>query len=84
METDPLFVEVAKFIAEELSVPQEKVTPEASFINDLGADSLDLVELQMSLEEKYKMSIPEDVGNKFTKVQDVIDFIKKINPSAKS
>ncbi len=83
MEKDPFFVEITKFISERLSVPEEKVTPEASFINDLGADSLDLVELQMSLEEKYSISIPEEEGNKFSTVQDVIDFMKKINPPVK-
>lgn len=81
MEKDPFFVEVAKFISKEFSVPEEKITPEASFINDLEADSLDLVELQMALEDKYKISIPDEEGKKFLTVQDVVNFLKKVRPS---
>ena len=82
MESYPDFSEVARIISEKLDVPAEQVTLQASFINDLGADSLDLIELQMTLEETYPISISDEQGGKFTIVQDVIDFLKKQNPPA--
>lgn len=71
----PSFPELAGLLSEQLSVPKEIITPQSSFINDLGADSLDLVELQMMLEEKYKIYIPEKEGNRFKTVQDILDYI---------
>merc|ERR1719235_2631230 len=68
--------DVKKMIAEQLSVDEAKVTNEATFIGDLGADSLDAVELIMALEEKYGVEIPEEEAQKLTTVQSVIDYAK--------
>jgi acyl carrier protein len=67
---------VKKIIAEKLSVDLEEVVPEASFVDDLGADSLDLVELIMSMEEEFDTDISDEDAEKITTVQDAIDFIK--------
>ncbi|MDQ1330978.1 MAG: acyl carrier protein [Thermodesulfobacteriota bacterium] len=66
---------VKKIISEKLGVEIEKVVPEASFIDDLGADSLDLVELIMTMEEEFEMDISDEAAEKLVKVKDVIDFI---------
>jgi acyl carrier protein len=68
---------VRKIIAEQLSVPEEDVTPDATFVDDLGADSLDLVELIMAMEEAFEVSIPDEDAEKIKKVQDAIDYIAK-------
>ncbi|MDZ7640995.1 MAG: acyl carrier protein [Desulfurivibrio sp.] len=65
-------------IAEQLSVDKDKVVPKASFIDDLGADSLDLVELIMAMEEAFDIEIADEVAEKITTVQDAIDHIKQI------
>ncbi len=70
---------VKKIVAEELDVPAEKVIREASFINDLGADSLDTVELVMRLEEEFEMDIPDQDAEKIATVGDAIDYIEKNN-----
>ncbi len=67
---------VKEIIVEQLSVSDEEVVPEASFVDDLGADSLDLVELVMVLEEKFGQEIPDEAAEKIQTVQDAIDFIK--------
>ncbi|MBU0986779.1 MAG: acyl carrier protein [Proteobacteria bacterium] len=66
---------VRKIVAEKLSVDLEEVVPQASFIDDLGADSLDLVELIMSMEEEFDMEISDEEAEKLVTVQDVINFI---------
>lgn len=66
-------------IAEQLSVDKDKVVPKASFIDDLGADSLDLVELIMAMEEAFDIEIADEVAEKITTVQDAIDHIKQIS-----
>ena len=66
---------VKKIIAEKLSVDIEEVVPEASFVDDLGADSLDLVELIMSMEEEFDIDIPDEDAEKLVTVKDVFDFI---------
>ena len=68
---------VKKIIEDQLSVSAEQVTNEASFIDDLGADSLDTVELVMAFEEEFKLQIPDDIAEKITNVQQAIDHIKK-------
>jgi acyl carrier protein len=68
---------VKKIIAEKLSVDLEEVVPEASFVDDLGADSLDLVELIMSMEEEFDMDISDEDAEKLVTVQDAIDYITK-------
>ena len=66
---------VKKIIAEKLSVDLEEVVPEASFVDDLGADSLDLVELIMSMEEEFDIDIPDEKAEKLVTVQDAMDYI---------
>ena len=66
---------VKKIIAEQLGVEEEEVTPEASFIEDLGADSLDTVELIMAFEEEFGIEIPEEEAEKIATVQNAIDYI---------
>jgi acyl carrier protein len=66
---------VKKIIAEKLSVDLEEVVPEASFVDDLGADSLDLVELIMSMEEEFDIDIPDEKAEKLITVQDAMDYI---------
>lgn len=68
---------VQKIVAEQLGVAEEKVKPEASFTEDLGADSLDTVELVMALEEGFDIEIPDDAAEKIATVQDAVDYIEK-------
>ena len=68
---------VKGIIAEQLGVKPEEVTPEASFIDDLGADSLDTVELVMALEEEFSVEIPDEDAEKMTKVSDAIKYIEE-------
>ena len=67
---------VKSIIVEQLGVDEEEVTPDASFVDDLGADSLDTVELVMALEEEFETEIPDEDAEKITTVQQAIDFIK--------
>ena len=67
---------VKAIIAEQLGVGPEEVTPDASFIEDLGADSLDIVELVMALEEEYDLEITDEQAEKIRTVQDVVKFIE--------
>ena len=69
---------VIDIIVEQLSVEKDKVVPGASFVDDLGADSLDLVELIMAMEEAFGIEIPDEVAEKITTVQDAIDHVKKV------
>ena len=66
---------VKKIVADHLAVDEAKVTDEASFIDDLGADSLDTVELVMAFEEEFECEIPDDAAEKIQTVKDAIDFI---------
>lgn len=66
---------VKDIIAKQLGVDMEKVTPEASFIEDLGADSLDTVELVMAFEEAFNIEIPDEDAEKILKVQDAVKYI---------
>ena len=66
---------VRDIIEKELGVEREKLTDEASFIEDLGADSLDIVELVMAFEEEFGVEIPDDAAEKITTVRDAIDYI---------
>jgi acyl carrier protein len=67
---------VKEIVCEQLGVGEEEVTQEASFIEDLGADSLDIVELVMALEEEYEMEISDEDAEKIKTVQDVINYIE--------
>ena len=66
---------VKKIVVEHLGVEAEKVSEESSFIDDLGADSLDIVELVMAFEEEFGVEIPDDAAEKITTVKDAIDYI---------
>ena len=68
---------VTKLVCEQLGVKEEEVTPEASFVEDLGADSLDTVELVMALEEEFETEIPDEEAEKITTVQQAIDYVTK-------
>jgi len=72
---------VIDIVAEQLGVDKEKVTSETSFVNDLGADSLDTVELVMELEEEFDINIPDDAAEKIQTVGQAIDFIQKAQAS---
>ena len=67
---------VKKIIVEQLGVKEEDVKPEASFVGDLGADSLDTVELVMALEEEFDIEIPDEEAEKSTTVQYAIDYVE--------
>ena len=66
---------VRKIVVEQLGVKEEEVTAEASFVDDLGADSLDTVELVMALEEEFETEIPDEEAEKITTVQQAVDYI---------
>ena len=71
------FDRLKKLIVEQLGVDEEEVTPAASFVEDLNADSLDLVELIMSLEEEFGMEISDEDAEKIQKVSDAVEFIEE-------
>jgi len=78
-----VFERVKKIVVEQLGVEEEEVVPSANFVDDLGADSLDLVELIMSLEEEFsdsskKIDIPDEDAEKILTVQDAVDYIKDL------
>lgn len=66
---------VKKIVVEQLGVPEEEVTIEASFVDDLGADSLDTVELVMALEEEFDCEIPDEEAEKITTVQQAVSYV---------
>ena len=68
--------EVKKIVVEHLGIEETKVTPQSKFIDDLGADSLDTVELVMAFEEKFGIEIPDDAAETILTVQNAIDFIE--------
>ena len=68
---------VIDIVAEQLGVDKEKVKPETSFVNDLGADSLDTVELVMELEEEFDINIPDDAAEKIQTVGQAAEYIEK-------
>ena len=68
---------VKKIVADHLGIEEAKVTEESSFIDDLGADSLDTVELVMAFEEEFDCEIPDDAAEKIQTVKDAIDFLKE-------
>ena len=70
---------VKKIVVEHLGVEESKVTPEASFIDDLGADSLDTVELVMAFEEEFGIEIPDDAAESIVTVGDAVKYIDKAN-----
>ena len=77
MSSEEIFDKVKEIIVEQLGVAENTVTMEASFIDDLGADSLDIVELIMALEEEFDTEIPDGDAEKIVSVSDVVDYIKE-------
>jgi acyl carrier protein len=76
MNSEEIFDKVKEIIIEQLGVPETAITTEASFIDDLGADSLDIVELIMALEEEFDLEIPDSDAEKVVTVGDVVEYIK--------
>ncbi|MGF1492820.1 MAG: acyl carrier protein [Microcoleaceae cyanobacterium] len=77
------FEKVKKIVTEQLEVDEEQVKPEANFANDLGADSLDTVELVMTLEEEFGIEIPDEAAEEISTVQAAVDYIdSKVKASA--
>lgn len=70
--------EMTDIIVEQLNVESDKVVPNASFVDDLGADSLDLVELIMAMEEGFDIEIPDEDAEKITTVQDAMDYVENL------
>lgn len=77
MNQDDIFQKVQKIVCEQLSVDESEVKPEASFANDLGADSLDTVELVMALEEEFDIEIPDEAAEGIATVQAAVDYINE-------
>ena len=77
MNSEQIFEKVKEVIVEQLGVEEDAITMEASFIDDLGADSLDIVELIMALEEEFDMEIPDADAEKIVTVGDVTEYIKE-------
>ena len=77
MSSEEIFEKVKAIIVEQLGVADTAVTMEASFIDDLGADSLDIVELVMAIEEEFDLEIPDSDAEKVVTVGDVVDYIKE-------
>lgn len=76
MNSEEIFDKVKEIIIEQLGVTETAITTEASFIDDLGADSLDIVELIMALEEEFDLEIPDSDAEKVVTVGDVVEYIK--------
>ena len=72
-----ILAKVKDLVVEKLGVEESEIVPEARFIEDLGADSLDTVELIMKFEEEFDLTIPEEEAEKLRTVQDAVDYIKK-------
>lgn len=77
MSSEEIFEKIKAIIVEQLGVTENSVTMEASFIDDLGADSLDIVELVMAIEEEFDIEIPDSDAEKVVTVGDVVDYIKE-------
>ena len=77
MEKEELLNKIKNIVADKLSISEDQITEEASFIDDLGADSLDQVELIMAMEEEFDVSISDEDAEKIATVKDAIDYIGK-------
>lgn len=83
MSEEEIFQDLKEIIIEQLGVEEEKVTLEASFTDDLGADSLDVVELVMALEEKFNVEISDEKADKISTVEDLVKYIKELKQNNK-
>lgn len=77
MSSEEIFDKVKNIIVEQLGVAEAEIELDSSFIDDLGADSLDIVELIMALEEEFDIEIPDEDAEKVVTVQDVVDYLKE-------
>ena len=75
MQRDELLTKIKEIVADKLSISEDQVTEDASFIDDLGADSLDTVELVMALEDEFELDIPDEDAEKLTTVGRAIDYV---------
>ena len=82
MASSEMEARLKKIVAEQLSVDESKIVPEARFTDDLNADSLDLVEMIMSLEEEFGVEIPDEEAEKILTVKDALDYIEAHNQAA--
>lgn len=73
-----MFEKVCNMLAEQLKIEADKITPEAEVVKDLGADSLDIVELMMALEDEYGVTLPEGKVESVKTVQDIVDMLEEI------
>lgn len=73
-----MFEKIREIVVEQLGVEEDKVTLESSFVDDLGADSLDIVELVMALEEAFGVEIPDSEAEKISTVGDVVEYVKNL------
>ena len=76
MNEEEIFQTLKEIVVEQLGVEEEKVTQEASFTDDLGADSLDVVELVMAIEERFNVEVSDDQADKIVAVSDLVEYIK--------
>ena len=77
MDHDEIYEKVKEVIVDQLNVEEDDVTEDAAFVDDLGADSLDIVELVMALEEQFSVSIPDEQAEKIKTVNDAVSFISE-------
>lgn len=77
-EENIMFEKVCKMLAEQLRIEESKITPEAEVVKDLGADSLDIVELMMALEDEYGVTLPEGRVESIKTVQDIVDMLEEL------
>ena len=83
LEVKKVFDKIKKIIVEQLGIDEDKVTMDASFIDDLGADSLDMVELIMAIEEEFEIEVPEEEAENIVTVSDAINYISAISAKTK-
>ena len=77
MSLESLEDRIAEIIAEQLGVSREEISPDASFVEDLGADSLDIVELVMAMEEEFDVEIPDDEAARIERIRDAVAYLKQ-------
>ena len=75
MQMEEVLAKLKDIVTDRLNVEEEQIKPEASFVEDLGADSLDIVELIMAFEEEFNVEIPDDVAEKIKTVKDTVEYI---------